>query len=231
MTKSSAYQRNIVFTSQTPGVWRILLCSASFEEDHTTGKTKGRIVPGMLWEYHVQYFRCYLRCKGRHAWHQRYNKQTLTLGCDVMAHTKLQLSIKYLRTDLWGESMENVRAKVVEDLEWIEYIVGILCNTFVSDSCNFMRSVLAKILIQNAVKRVYGCVTHALNNFGKNVAKVRFDTALKQGLLVSKTMHSQNLLRRMFDTICDEKICKRNKMVLYSKTWWSSISMMDGMPT
>lgn len=89
-----------------------------------------------------------------------------------------------------------------------------------------MQSVHAKLLAYNAVKMAYSCVVHALNNCGENVAKVKYDTVLKQGLFVSKTVRSQNLLRQSFDSICEETIGKQYNMVLYSKIRWSSSNRM-----
>lgn len=146
--------------------------------------------------------------------------------CNVILHTPLPMFLEYLVADLRKDTASNVKAKVVDFLTRIEPLVGFKCQSFISDSCNLMIAVRKMLVADKNVLWAYGCAAHALNNFCEDLARACFSIVLKEGLFLAKSIRGKHLLRKLFDTICEERLGCTYSLVLYSKTRWSSISYM-----
>lgn len=83
---------------------------------------------------------------------------------NVIIHTTLPLFIEYRRSDMLRETTGNVVDKVKDVMTRIEQKVGFRCSfSFVSDSCNGMRVVRKRMVVEKIFRWVYGYVAHSLS--------------------------------------------------------------------
>ena len=147
--------------------------------------------------------------------------------CNIILHTPLPMFIDYLQTDLKRDTTENVVKKIEDSINAIDRKTGINSTfSFVSDSCNGMRIVRQKIIQKGLVKWVYGCAAHCLNNFCESIGKNIFKDLIKKSVFVAKSIRNVAMIKKIFNSLCQEKFKKSFALPLYSKTRWSSVNYM-----
>lgn len=106
----------------------------------------------------------------------------------------------------------------------LDSAVGFKCSrSFISDSCNGMRD-LSRVVVEEKVTWAYGCVTHCMKNIGEGLCRECIAPVIKQPLLVAKTVRGTNMIRKIFESLCIDKLTMVYGFVLYSKKRWSSIN-------
>ncbi|KAI0557485.1 Ribonuclease H-like protein [Gracilaria domingensis] len=148
--------------------------------------------------------------------------------CNVIVHVPVPLFIEYLRSDLNRETAENMVARLKNLLERLTVKLGQSpCFGFISDSCNAMRALRARLLELHTMKFTYSCSTHCLHNLSMDIGRLPILSAtVKQAMFVSKTVKNVGLLRKLYESICMEMKGRIYAMVLFSPTRWTSVNRM-----
>lgn len=147
---------------------------------------------------------------------------------NVVVHIPLLFFyIEYLRSDLKRATTRNVFERLKNLLERIEREVAFKRSTsFESDRCNGMRDVRKMMMEENVVKWAYGCVTHFLNNYCEDRCRECVSGAVQEALFVYKAVRGSNMVRKVLEALCIDKLNVVYFLVLYSKSRWSSINLM-----
>lgn len=146
---------------------------------------------------------------------------------NLIVHTPSPFSFEYLRANLQRENFTNVAEKISSFIDRLNNLAGFASIfAFVSDSCNATCDVHTLLVEKKFVRFTYGCFTHCVNNICEELGKVYFSKSTKKVLFVTKSIRHQHLLRRVFESVCEERCCMKLTLLLYSKTPWSSINRL-----
>lgn len=145
-----------------------------------------------------------------------------------MKHLPTPLFFKYFRADLGRETTSNVVAKIDDVMTLLDGIVGMRSIfSFISDSFNRMGFVLKALLEEPKVKWSNGCASHCLNNLALYIYKWRqISKVTKTTLFVSKTVQYVAMVRKILDSMCEERVGNVYAMVLYLTSIWKSVNYM-----
>lgn len=126
---------------------------------------------------------------------------------NIIVQSPLPIFIECLKSALQRETTGIVVGKLKDLMVHLDAKLAFkFWHAFISDSYNGTQGFRKRFVEDNIVRWMSGCVTHCLNFFSEDLGRKGFKNAIEETLFDSGTVRESNLIGKLFEVVCVEKL-------------------------